>query len=414
MKLSRTKSLKIQLLIGIARYIPFARAIFFAATLLLCPAVKLAHAQSCMSSSGNWTNASLSPAVTGSFRYAFDATPSSARIDAISALSFGPAQDFSSTAAVIRFNNGGTIDIRNGGNFTAANQFRYNASTAYHFILDVNIPAHTYTVSVVGGRSGQTTLASNVAFRSEQSAVSALNNAVVRAGQGALTVCNVVLTSSNNPPPNPSPGSLTASTTRLNFGSVYLSTTNNQNITLTNSGRSNVSISSVGVAGAGFNATGSAAGLTLTPGQTTTIAASFTPPSTGTYTGSVSVSSSATGGPLTVALSGTGIAAAAGGGDGDPGPTPAPSPGPTPAPPPGSHAITLSWNSASSPVSGYGVYVGTTSGGPYSRLNGSAVTSTSYIDTNVLSRQTYYYVVTSISPSNTESAYSPEAKAVVP
>jgi len=79
------------------------------------------------------------------------------------------------------------------------------------------------------------------------------------------------------------------------------------------------------------------------------------------------------------------------------------------------HAVTLNWNaSASSGVAGYNVYRGTVSGGPYARMNSSAVTITSYNDDAVQSGQTYFYVVTSISLNDVESSFSNEVMAPVP
>ena len=79
------------------------------------------------------------------------------------------------------------------------------------------------------------------------------------------------------------------------------------------------------------------------------------------------------------------------------------------------HAVTLNWNaSASSGVAGYNVYRGTVSGGPYARMNSSAVTITSYNDDAVQSGQTYFYVVTSISLNDVESSFSNEVMAPIP
>jgi fibronectin type 3 domain-containing protein len=57
------------------------------------------------------------------------------------------------------------------------------------------------------------------------------------------------------------------------------------------------------------------------------------------------------------------------------------------------------------------VYRGTTSGGPYSKLNTSLVAATNYSDTAVTAGQTYYYVTTSVDSSNDESVPSNEAQA---
>ena len=77
--------------------------------------------------------------------------------------------------------------------------------------------------------------------------------------------------------------------------------------------------------------------------------------------------------------------------------------------------VTLNWNpSISSGVVGYNVYRGTGSGGPYSRMNSSLVTVTTYNDNTIQSGQTYYYVVTSVNLSDVESAYSNEVVASIP
>jgi len=79
------------------------------------------------------------------------------------------------------------------------------------------------------------------------------------------------------------------------------------------------------------------------------------------------------------------------------------------------HDVTLNWNaSVSSGVAGYNVYRGSVSGGPYARMNSSAVTITSYNDNGVQRGQTYFYVVTSLSLNNVESSYSNEVMAPIP
>jgi fibronectin type 3 domain-containing protein len=78
------------------------------------------------------------------------------------------------------------------------------------------------------------------------------------------------------------------------------------------------------------------------------------------------------------------------------------------------HAVTLTWGASTSQgVTGYKVYRGTTSGGPYSLVKPAAVAGTSYIDSGVVSGRTYYYVVTAVA-STGESVYSSQVSAVVP
>ncbi|HEY6443998.1 MAG TPA: hypothetical protein VIY66_11745, partial [Candidatus Acidoferrales bacterium] len=102
-----------------------------------------------MTSSASWVNATLPQPQTGAFRIEFDATPASTGIDGVIGLSSGPASNYSNLAAIVRFNATGTIDARNGAAYTAATAIAYSAGTTYHFILDVNLAAHTYNASVV-------------------------------------------------------------------------------------------------------------------------------------------------------------------------------------------------------------------------------------------------------------------------
>ena len=78
------------------------------------------------------------------------------------------------------------------------------------------------------------------------------------------------------------------------------------------------------------------------------------------------------------------------------------------------HSVTLNWNaSTSSGVTGYKVYRGTTSGGPYTLLS-TLGNTTGTTDASVASGTTYYYVVTAVDSSNNQSAYSNQALAAIP
>jgi Abnormal spindle-like microcephaly-assoc'd, ASPM-SPD-2-Hydin len=182
---------------------------------------------------------------------------------------------------------------------------------------------------------------------------------------------------------------LSASPASLSFGSLTTGTSATQSVTISNTGNSSVSISQVSASGAGFSTSGIALPLSLAAGQSTSFSVSFAPASAGSLAGSVTVVSNATNSPLVVALSGTGVA-------------------------PVSHAVSLSWTPSSSTYSGFNIYRGTTSGGPYTRLDTSVVSATSYVDSGVSSGSTYYYVATEVDSSGTESAYSGEVSAKIP
>lgn len=62
---------------------------------------------------------------------------------------------------------------------------------------------------------------------------------------------------------------------------------------------------------------------------------------------------------------------------------------------PGNASVTLTWN-ASTGATSYNMYRSTSSGGTYSKINGSAITSTTYTDTTAVNGTTYWYKVTSV------------------
>jgi len=346
-----------------------------------------AQAVSCAYSSGSWANTALSQREGSTFRITYDATASSSSANAISGLSSGSANEYADLATGVRFNPSGMLDVRNGSSFTAAASVPYRAGVTYHFILDVNVSNHTYSAYVLLD-SRPITLGLNLAFRSQQGSVALLDTLGVMSSSGALGICNVAL-SSSSPIIGGSASPLIASVSSLNFGNTGLASSAEQTVMLTNTGSSSVTISGVSVSGPGFTASGSAAGVTVSPNQTTAVRTSFTPFSIGSLTGRLTISSNAKNSPATIALSGTGVASSA-------------------------HSVALSWNPSSSAVAGYNVYVSTSSRGPYSLMNTSPVPSTDYVDTNVQAGATYYFYITSVSSSYQESAPSASVQAYVP
>jgi Abnormal spindle-like microcephaly-assoc'd, ASPM-SPD-2-Hydin len=376
--------LEMTLVFGTRKYSAFCKLILVLVVLIAFHlAAPAANSQTCISSSGSWANAALPQAQSSSFRVVYDATPSARIMDAVTGVSFSSAHAFTNLAVATRFDSTGVINVRNGSVFTPASRVRYSPGVKYHFILDVNVSAHTYSAYVLIG-STQTTLGTNLKFRSEQSGVKSLNNVGDLGTLGSLKICNIVVTAA----PSSASLILNPSTTNLSFGKVGVSSSSNQNITLTNTGNSSVTISKVTVSGAGFNASGSVAGLILSPKQSATLRATFAPAATGNQSGAIVVSSNATNSPANIALSGTGVVAA--------------------------HSVALSWNPSGSGTAGYNVYVGPNPGGPYSKLTPAPVTASAYLDTNVLTGDSYYYVVTALNSANQESAHSSEVKAVIP
>jgi len=178
--------------------------------------------------------------------------------------------------------------------------------------------------------------------------------------------------------------------TGLSFGNVTTGTSSaTQNVTITNTGNSNVTISQINLTGAGYTMTGGSAPVTLTPTQSITLVVQFSPTTAGSVSGNISVVSNATGSPATIPLSGTGVA-------------------------PVQHSVSLTWNASTSTVSGYNVYRSTVSGGSYTKINSSLAAVLTYTDSTVQNGTTYYYVTTAVDSTGAESVFSNEVSAPIP
>jgi Abnormal spindle-like microcephaly-assoc'd, ASPM-SPD-2-Hydin len=204
----------------------------------------------------------------------------------------------------------------------------------------------------------------------------------------ALVGCVGVSSSSKSQPTAAGPGQLAVSPATMNFGNVAVGSSSNQTGSLT-AGSSSVAVSSAGWNGQGYSLSGITFPVTVPAGQSVPFTVTFAPPAAGVSSGSISFVSNASNSPTAETLTGAGMA-------------------------PGTHSVTLSWNPSTSPAVGYNVYRGTSSGGPYSKLNSAPQPGASFTDLSVLSGATYFYVATAVDSNSVESAHSNEAKAVIP
>ena len=109
-----------------------------------------------------------------------------------------------------------------------------------------------------------------------------------------------------------SPARVTSTPTSLSFGSVTVGSKRSLSETVTNTGASSVTISQVGISGTGFSQNGITPPVTLTAGQSATFMVAFSPTTTGTFPGTVTVTSNASNPSLSIPLSGTSAAATGG------------------------------------------------------------------------------------------------------
>jgi hypothetical protein len=106
-------------------------------------------------------------------------------------------------------------------------------------------------------------------------------------------------------------GALGSNPTSMPFGSVQVGTNKTLSETVTNTGGSSVTISSVAASGTGFSVSGITTPVTLGAGQGATFSVKFTPQSAAPASGNVTVTSTASNPTLTIPISGTGTAAGA-------------------------------------------------------------------------------------------------------
>ena len=137
-------------------------------------------------------------------------------------------------------------------------------------------------------------------------------------------------------------------------------TSSTQTLKVSNTGGSNLSVTSATASGNGFSVTGASFPITVSAGRSVNLSVKFSPTAAGNYSGTITVSSNAGNSAPAVTLSGS-------------------------ATTPVSHSVTLNWTASTSTVVGYFVYRGTQSGGPYVKLQSASVPGTSFTDTTAQS-----------------------------
>lgn len=102
---------------------------------------------------------------------------------------------------------------------------------------------------------------------------------------------------------------LSTNPTSIDFGTIIVASSATQNVLMTNTGNTAVTVTAANVTGAGYAITPALAfPLTLGPGQSQAFSLRFQPAAAGVVAGSVSLVSNATASPATIALTGAGLA----------------------------------------------------------------------------------------------------------
>jgi len=184
---------------------------------------------------------------------------------------------------------------------------------------------------------------------------------------------------------NPASAQLSINATTISFGAIVVNHQTTQIVTLTSTGKAAVTVKSASVTGAGFSLSPVTLPATLNPGQTLLLTLIYSPTTTGSQNGQLTiVSNSSTNPTVTLALSGTS----------------------------NPHRVTLNWNSPSATVSNYKVYRASGGSGVFAKL--ATVSQTTYTDATVLSGKSYEYYVTSVGSTGVESKPSNITSVTIP
>ncbi len=188
------------------------------------------------------------------------------------------------------------------GTSTSQTETITNTGGASVTISQANVTGAGLSVS---GLTLPTTLASNqsVSFK------------VVFAPAAAGAVSgNLAITSNANSPLNIglsgtglATGSLTPNPSSVSFGNVTIGSNQTAAVVVSNTGGSNVTVSSASTSGSGFSFTGPTLPATIASGQSATFNVKFAPASAGAASGTLTINSNASNATLSVPLSGTGV-----------------------------------------------------------------------------------------------------------
>ena len=243
--------------------------------------------------------------------------------------------------------------------------------------LKSNNPALTVPGEVTVRAGAQTT-----GFNATVGSVTTTEVATITATAGGVSTSFSVTLS-----PAQGVAALSVNATSIGFGSVGLNAPVSQALTLTSTGTAAVTVSSVSLSGTGFSTSGASLPAVLNPGQAVTLEVQFDPANAGSYSGQLTVTSSAS--SAVVALSGTGAAP----------------------------LVQLSWLSpagTTDSIAGYNIYRSVSGSGTYQVLNATINTQTTFTDAAIQAGGAYNYYVTTVDAQGMGSVPSNVTNVAIP
>ena len=160
---------------------------------------------SSLTSTPQWSNFPL-PSQDSSFILNWASEASASDIDAVTGVSFGPADEFNDLACIVRFapaadGEDSFIDARDGNTYRYTNAVPYLPNVTYNFSMAINLESKTYSVFVSYGDQNAI-IAANFGFRTSQANVQSLNNLAIVAPNGSHQIDGFTV-DPGNPVPSP-------------------------------------------------------------------------------------------------------------------------------------------------------------------------------------------------------------------
>lgn len=160
---------------------------------LLLQLIATSASAACLNASpgaNQWQNLAFSQPQTGIFVATAEVTAPQAGGDVILAVTQGPQTFWSGLTTSVRFHTNNMIDVVKGDTYGADVAMPYRPLLTYRIRMEINIPAHTYSVYVAPTGRYEQRLAKDYPFRAGHENVTSLDNWTLEAEIGSSSACN--------------------------------------------------------------------------------------------------------------------------------------------------------------------------------------------------------------------------------
>ena len=124
------------------------------------------------------------------FVFRYTATPLNDNLDGLVMLSPIQGTSFNDYAILVRFNDTGYIDARNGDVYSADNDIPYSANTEYRFRVISNLQEGSYSAYVTPESGSEQVITDSYSYRTSQQGITEINYMGTRTQLGTMSVCD--------------------------------------------------------------------------------------------------------------------------------------------------------------------------------------------------------------------------------